>query len=103
MRMLESNNAEKLLTEKNFRWLMDLGKHQQPCEQPIVNVFETEKIVSYTYLKQVSDDNGRTSVWNHTILVKFTDLFLETNKKITGYFIESIEVKNPLPQLEIEF
>ena len=104
LRIMESKDAERLLSEKNFLYLRDIGKTMQPANgDPIVNTFETEQIVSYTFLEQKEDDHGRTSIWNHTILIKYRDAFFSLIPELTPFVIHSLENhKNPMPPLEVE-
>lgn len=104
MRLIQSANVDKWLTEKSLAYLYKIGEYHQPQEEPIINNFQTEQVVTYTYLRLTHDKHGRASVWNHTILIRHADLFAAIDSRVAENFIREIETppKNPLPPLTIK-
>ena len=102
----QSEDAEKLITEKEFAKLWNLGKTHGEGTYTYINL--AERVIARSQIKNTHDGkgSGRKGTINHTIIYKFDSNILVDVMDYTD-FKQNFEfnlptLKNPLPSPPIK-
>lgn len=69
-------NVDKLLSEAALNFLYQIGRNETKIkEATFIYTWDSEKAITKTVIKPVSDENGRKDLLNHTVIVKFDNVF----------------------------
>lgn len=79
---------------------MHLGKHVTEYTEH-TNRFDTEKAVAYSFIYPIVDEEGRRSMWNHTIIIKFDDVLEDVKNIVRKHHISPKRTMNFLLPLTI--
>jgi hypothetical protein len=98
-KMYSSPNLESMLRSISISRLMQLGKYAKKYTE-YINTLDTERVVAYTFIYPVVED-GRRSTWNHTIVVKFDDVFEELKHIVQKHHVPPKKTLDFLMALDI--
>ena len=87
-RQVTSPNTHKIIGEDSFKYLRELKG------EGVIQTLLPENVVAVSFLRSDSDDFGRKTVWNHTILIPIEDYFtLNPSTMFTSHFKEVAKTK----------
>jgi len=81
MCVIQSRNVDLMLSEQSVQYLHELGKHHQK-QEVIKTKFPMEEVIAYSFLKPTTDEHGRASMLNYTVLVRYDDVFTDYEQKV---------------------
>jgi len=92
-RTIKSANLHQIISSRSLRHLKNLNGRS-----PIQTLLP-EQVVAVTFLRNDTDEYGRKTMWNHTILISIQDYFnLNPADFFERYFIR--EMQNPYGTLK---
>ena len=102
--LTKSVGLNKLLSNQRIQYLCHIGDGAE--EECIVQLwFPSEQLLTVSNVHPVVDEYHRKGIWNHTIVVKFTDYLALTQPSsfLAPYFIKGLkEPPGMLPVLQVE-
>ena len=100
LNIYSSPNLESILHPLSITRLMQLGKYVKEYTEKI-NIFETEKVVAYSFLYPTIGDGGRRNMWNHTIVIPFSEVFDDLKDEIRKHHVGPKRTLNFLLPLDV--
>ena len=94
-----SNGIQSLLTDEELLMLCHIGDKET---RETVKEYCTNKWLSISYIKPMTDKHGRRANWNHTVVIKLTDYlgYTQPRKLVQQHFIkESSQIPAKLKAL----